>query len=492
MTGIRRAFVFASLEKYVVLFVTFATTIVVARLLGPAEFGVSVLGSSVWAIAEAVRDVGVSTYLVQQQTVTSEKVRTAFTVTLILTVIISAALFMLASQFAAFYGVAGLEEYIQVLTLCYALGPFIAPTHALLRREMAFGTIALISVLTSLLNMAAAVGLAMLGFSYMSLAWASLLSAAAGTLLTLMARPSLSIFRPTLSEWRSVLSYGVYDSAAEILNRLSSMLPYLIFGRLLSAEAVGLYHRAIAVCNLPEKILAGVYSISLAAFSERARQGRDLKIGFLTGIQYATAVQWPALLLVMLLAHPIVLVLLGSRWSDSAPLIQIIAGALLFWFPNAFINPALIAAGGVRHTLTLRAVSAPVSLAVIWAAASYGLYAVALSTFVTVPFHILVGLHLVRLHLRFGWRELAAAVQKSAVVALLSALGPLAVALHAGGSSSITIRMAAVAVGLSGIGWVAGLWLSDHPLTQELLRARGALLNSQIASKLAGRLRASG
>jgi O-antigen/teichoic acid export membrane protein len=490
MTGIRRAFVLASLERYVVIASTFALTIIISRLLGPAEFGISVLGNSVWAIAEATRDAGINTYLVQQESLTPEKIRTAFTITLLLTAAAVVALLLFASHLAAFYGVAGLERYVQVLTLCYAFGPFVTPIFAQLRREMAFGSVALITVAASLLNVATAVCLAMLGFGYMSLAWASLVSASTGMLLMFIARPDFTIFRPSLCEWRSVLSYGIYDWAATILYRLWTMLPYVIFGRLLSAEAVGLYQRANTLCSMPEKFLAGVSFVSLPAFAAAARDGRDLKNGYLRGLQYVTAMQWPALLLIALLAHPIVLVLLGNRWGDSAPLAQIMACASLFWFSSAFTGPVLIAGGAVRHTLTLMALSLPVSLIVITAAASHGLYAVALSTFITVPFHVFVALQLIRRQLHFRWTELASAVQKSAVVTLLSAVGPLTVVLNAGGSSNVSVPMGAVAVALSAIGWAAGLRVSGHPLMQELLRARDALLNCRVGVMLIERLAA--
>src|SRR6185295_12663963 len=137
MTSIRRALVLASLERYVVIISTFALTIIISRLLGPEEFGVSVLGNSVWAIAEAVRDAGINTYLVQQKSLTPEKIRTAFTITLLLTAVAVVALLLVAPHLAAFYGVAGLEQYMRVLTLCYALGPFVTPIFAQLRREMA-------------------------------------------------------------------------------------------------------------------------------------------------------------------------------------------------------------------------------------------------------------------------------------------------------------------------------------------------------------------
>jgi hypothetical protein len=105
------------------------------------------------------------------------------------------------------------------------------------------------------------------------------------------------------------------------------------------------------------------------------------------------------LLVVPLLAHPIVLVLPAGRCVECVALVQF--GALLFWFPAVLNNPLLIAVGAVRHTLTLTAMAGLVSLIVTFVAASYGLRALVLSTFVIIPFHIFVALQLVRLYVPF-------------------------------------------------------------------------------------------
>jgi hypothetical protein len=62
---------------------------------------------------------------------------------------------------------------------------------------------------------------------------------------------------------------------------------------------------------------------------------------------------------------------------------------------------------------------------------------------------------------------------------------PFIVVSSAGGTGNVSIQMAAVAVVLSAAGWVSGLWISDHPLIPELLRARDALIRSGVG-KLVG------
>ena len=83
MTGIRRAFLWASAGRYIVMAINLVTTVIMARLLAPGEYGVSALGTAVLGIAEAIRALGGGAYLIQQKELASENIRTTFTVSLI-------------------------------------------------------------------------------------------------------------------------------------------------------------------------------------------------------------------------------------------------------------------------------------------------------------------------------------------------------------------------------------------------------------------------
>ena len=124
-----------------------------------------------------------------------------------------------------------------MIGISYLMDPFSLPVMALMTREMAFERLALIGVVTTVVRGTIGIVLASLGFS-VSYAWASVGSAAASVLLCLFFYPDLSIFRPLLRGWRSVLGFGVFDSATAVLYRPSENLFYLILGRLLNVEAL--------------------------------------------------------------------------------------------------------------------------------------------------------------------------------------------------------------------------------------------------------------
>jgi O-antigen/teichoic acid export membrane protein len=374
---------------------------------------------------------------------------------------------------------------LRVAAIGYLTGPYMYPIFALMSRELAFGTLAFISVMMALSSATVSISLAILGFSYMSFAWATVISATAGTLLCFYFWRDLSLYRPTLSEWRGVIEFGAYDSATAVCDRIGESVPYLIFGRLLNAEAVGLGQRAVSVCLFPERvILAGVGAVALPGFSKQVHSGGPLKDIYLRATQLITAVQWPALIMLALLAQPIVSVLLGRQWLEVVPLIQILSAALLFSFPLGLQYPTLVAVGAIRYMPPLIIVQSVVMLTAVSFVAPHGLRATALSMLLAIPLNVLLSLLLVRRYVVFRWAEFAAALSNSVLLSVVTAAGPVAIVIGSGWRSDLSVGAAFVAMVLSGFGWIGGLWLSRHPLLHELLRARDSLFKTSIAGKV--------
>jgi O-antigen/teichoic acid export membrane protein len=188
-------------------------------------------------------------------------------------------------------------------------------------------------------------------------------------------------------------------------------------------------------------------------------------------VTFITGVQWPCLALLALLAKPIIAVLLGEQWQEAAPLVSIIAAALMFNFSVNLTFSVLLVADAVRYVFFLYLIVVPVSTLIVAGAAYYGLMAVAWSMFLIVPFEVLMALHFIRRALPFPLSALFAALMPSAVVTLCSILGPwLVIAAH-DWTFDLDPGPAAVAILLAGAGWLAGLRLTRHPLYAELVRA---------------------
>lgn len=478
-------------DQYLRLLVNFVMILCVSRLLTPSEIGIAVIGTGTMAIVLGLREFATADFLIRCSEVTSQDIRSAFTIILVLTTLIAAAVFVLAPWFAGLYGEPGLARFLRVLALAGIIEAAGLPVVGLLRREMAFGTLALITTTGAAVTAVSVIALALAGMGYMSFAYAGLAAAATTATLATFLRPVLAGFRPCLGSWRSVLAFGGYNGASFTINRLYESLPQLVLGQLLPASAVGLYNRASVVSDIPDKvILSSVLAVAFPALAEQRRNGRNLKASYLHAVSLVTVLYWPAQILLIILARPIVTVLLGDQWLAMVPVLQVMAVASIAWFPVVLTAPVLLAVGANRDRTLADLAGRSVAALVLCSSAPFGIMAMAASKLVTIPFQMMVSFFFMRRHLRLGWGELAGSMTRSAVVAVAGSAGPACLVMVSGSGLDVPLATAAAALPLFAGGWLAGVVLTGHPVLPELRGLAGGLAAARLAGhlpRLAGR-----
>ena len=102
-----------------------------------------------------------------------------------------------------------------------------------------------------------------------------------------------------------------------------------------------------------------------AILSREAKMQRSLKRIYLDAIALLSVVQWPFLLFIAIMAHPIILIWLGPTWLEIVPLVRLLCIANLALFAACLTYPVLVAVGSVRDALISSLISLPPSLLVI-------------------------------------------------------------------------------------------------------------------------------
>jgi O-antigen/teichoic acid export membrane protein len=476
MVGIRRALAIATVERYFGLVANFALTVVVSRLLTPEEIGTWAIGLAAVTLIATVRELATGTYLIQKVDLTPAHIRSAATVLLLISAALGGSLNVLAPWLAGLYGEPRLAAYLRVAAVGVFLEAITIVLASLMRRDMAFVEIAVVNTISIATFAGVTLALAALDFSYMSFAWAGIASAAVSGLLTLLFRPNLSVFKPMLRHWRDVLTFGACNGANVFLYRVYETIPTMVLGRLISVGAAGLFSRAQLVCQLPDRVLlGGVAAVILPALSAEVRAGRGLKEPYLHALSLITVLQWPLLVVVTILAHPVVLILLGDQWLGAVALVQIVAPALMLSSANELNYPILVSVGAMRDVLLRGVIIWPISALIIAAAAAFGVHAAALGLLGVVPFQALVSISFVLRRVRIEWRDLATATWRSGVVAFVSAAGPLCMVASLGLRFDLSAWQGVGAGLLAVVGWFAGVWLTQHPVLTELEQVRRSL-----------------
>jgi O-antigen/teichoic acid export membrane protein len=473
MIGFRRRLLLGSAGRYLSMATGIVTAAVVGRFLTPAEFGLAVLGGAVFGIAEAVRELASPTYLVQRRELTTDAVRTIFSINLITTLVVLATILATSVPLARLYGMPGLETYIYLTCVSYATGPLVYPIFGLLSRQMAFHKIALLDCLTALVSAGVTVVLLALGNGYKSLAWAAIASSLTSVVIGFLLWRDLSIYRFSLKEWRGVLSFGVFGSTTALLNTTSDAIFYLVAGKMMNPGAIGLLQRSLLLANFPERVMSAAISVvALPSFSNHAREGGDLRSAYLTAVEYVTGVEWPALICLTILAHPVVTILLGSKWEEVVPIMAIIGAALLMNFPSLLNNPIQIASGGIRYAAVVTLAQVLLSLTARIVSGHYGVIPVAYAIALTVPLNAMLSLVVLRRQVPFRWLDFGRAIRKSAVAAALCAMGLLLAVGIDPWRTPVAFEDAIGGAMLGTVGWLAGLWVTDHSIWREIARMR--------------------
>lgn len=459
-----------------------AVTAILSRLLTPSEMGVFFVGMSIIGLTHVFRDLGVANYIIQEATLSDLRLRTAATILVMMSWGMAALIALLGGHIASFYREPRLRDMMWIAALNFLVLPVAGVISAQLRRDLAFGHIARANIAGTLANATIAISLALLHFQFLSLAWGTLAGTIGATAVLLYQRPALGAFRPAISEWKRIVSFSGYSVATGLINELYRFAPDLILGRVLGFSAVGLYSRAVGLTTLFNRlVLDAVDPVILPAVSAGVRSGQNIKGAYLLAIEHITVFYWPFLMALGLAAEAIVRVLLGSQWLEAVPITRIVAFAALVNFPSFLTYPFLVALGRIRDTLVMSVISVPISLAMIVVAMPYGLHAVALSGFVSLPLQQAVAQWFIRRRVGVSISDIARAAAKGAVVTVFSSVAPAFSLLLPTASFGAALWTLILTGSGALIGWSAGVVVTDHPVVGEVRRAldRGSRLFRQ-------------
>lgn len=469
MASVRRAVVAVYFEKYATLILNFVTLYVSSRLLTPNEIGAAFLGASLVALAEGLRDFGVTNYIVSAEKLSKQEVRTSFTMMLAVAIVLTAAFVATASLYADFAHEPRVENFVRVVAFGYLFSSIGSPIVALLRRDLRFWDIAAINLGSALVGNITTTGLVMMGVGYMSFAWGSLSYPLSTFVFAILMRPDLSIFRVEFTKWREILAFGGFNTATGLLNALGDVIPTFMLGRASGSTDVGLYSRGQQVTAMPSRLfISAISAVALPGFAAHARTGRPLKDPYLKAAASLTAFHWPGLVMVILCAYPLVRIMLGPQWDTSIPLVQVMAAATMLYFPVPLMFPALVATGGIRDSAKAWIISLPITSLIMILAAQHGPFVLALSIFATTPIQVGVGLWFLMRRLKLSVGEYLRALVPSATVTLATALGPLVVIGLNGFDMNISVLQAVLGGGLGGVFWLLAMGWSHHPFAAEL------------------------
>jgi PST family polysaccharide transporter len=302
------------------------STVILARLLVPADFGLVAMVTAIVGVAELVREFGLSGAIVRLREIDEAMWAALYRFSFLLGLATMALTAAVAPLIAALY------DEPRLIALTFALAPIVLlnsiamPLQARLQRELRFGLIALSDALSMAVGVVGAVVAAALGAGVWSLVLLTGLSSLYRLVAMLAAvRPSISGARP-MRELLPVLTVGGSIFGVQLLNYAARNLDNVFIGRALGPAVLGVYSRAYGLLMLPISQLNGPLArVGLPVLSrlqdDEAAYRRYLRTAMLV-IGYAAI---PTFALAAAVSGPLVALLLGPQWDAAAPIFALLA-----------------------------------------------------------------------------------------------------------------------------------------------------------------------
>jgi len=298
---------------------------VLAALLPPSDFGLVGMAGAWLAVLNAFCETGFGAALIQREQLHEDHLRSTFSINLIVGALLTVLGVGLSWPAAAYFKTATLQPVMAWLSIGFLMRAFGLTQAALVQRELQFRALAIRDLTANIVGGVVGVVLAVAGYGVWSLVAMTLVtSLLESILLWRLAHWRPSEFRisrdATADLWpysSRVLGFNLFKAFAQNTDRL-------IIGPVLGVQALGVYTLAFRVVIYPVTTLVGALGGYLFPKVARVQSDRHAVASVYRGVLLGILnVVLPALVGVAILA-PAIVPLLGQRWHEAIPVIQIL------------------------------------------------------------------------------------------------------------------------------------------------------------------------
>jgi O-antigen/teichoic acid export membrane protein len=298
---------------------TIGIGIALARLLGPTQFGTYAVGLIALMAALSFNELGVSLAIVRWPGDPNEIAPTVNTASLLTSIAIAAATYVVARPFATAMGAPAATPVVRLLGLTVIISGGVASPAALMERQFQQNKRMLVDQVSVWLSALTSIGFAVAGSGAMSLAIGRLVGASVGAALFIKLSPAPYRLGLNRSQLRPLLRFGLPLAGSSIVVFVISFADQVVVGRMLGATALGFYALAFNLSTWPVTVFsAPLRMVAPATFSRLQHEPEAMHSAFRSLLGLLAAVAFPVCLVLSGAAGPIIGTVYGSAWAPAA------------------------------------------------------------------------------------------------------------------------------------------------------------------------------
>ena len=333
--------------------ITFVVGIILARLLGPREFGLIGMITVFIAISSSFINSGFGNALIRKQNCSEKDFSTVFYFNLVMGVLFFWILFFSAPAISRFFNEPQLKHIIQVLGIVLVIDSLTIIQRTILIKRIDYKLQTKISVISSVISGTVGLTMAFNGFGVWSLVAKQICQQAMNSLLLWIWnrwRPLLVFSRRSFQQ---LFSFGYKLLISGLIDTLYINLYLLIIGKYFSAQELGFYTRADNFKSLPSSNLQGIIGrVSYPVLASMQDDLPRLREAYKKLIRSTMLISFVMMLCMAAVARPMILSLIGEKWEPSIIYLQMLCFVGMF-FPLHSLNLNMLQVLG-RSDLLLR------------------------------------------------------------------------------------------------------------------------------------------
>lgn len=323
------------------------STIILARLLEPGDFGLVAMATAFLGLLTLLTSFSFDVALIQKQDADRHLYDTAWTFNVIFGLLLALTLAISAIPLAQFYNEARLEKILYVLAFSTLVGGFGNIGPVAFRKDLQFHKEFYFLLAKKLMGFSVCMALAFTLHNYWALVWGTF----AGNMLALLLSYRVHPYRPRfcLSGRKELFSFSMWLFVNNTIFFTYHRLADFIISKVLGSHTLGIYTVAYEISNLPTtEMVAPINRAVLPGYSKMANDPLAIRQGYLNVLSMIALCAVPAAVGIALVADLMVTVVLGEKWREAIPLIQILAISGLFSALQTNIGSLYMALGKPR------------------------------------------------------------------------------------------------------------------------------------------------
>ena len=342
-----------SIERFGSLGIQLITTIILARLLSPSDFGLIGMLYVFITLGATFIDSGFSQALIREKEVNQTDYSSVFYLNIFLGVIVYIILFFLSSSIAHFFHEDELKKLSKFVFLIFPINSLSLIQIAIINREVTFQKLTKVSILSSIISGIIGIVMAYCGYGVWSLVYQSIFFAFFKSLFLWIVNSWRPSFVFNFDSIKKYFGFSANILATDTIIGVFNNIYTIIIGKFYPLNEVGYYNQAKRFTDVPYLTLTSiVQSVSYPILSKVQEDDEKLKYGYRKVIKEVMYLNLPIMFGLLAVSNNLIFVVFSTKWMPAVPYFQLLCiyGA---FFPLHSINVNILKVKGKSNKMLI-------------------------------------------------------------------------------------------------------------------------------------------